>query len=155
MQRCLQQQSQKSQGQKDAHNLLTCRLQRCLPHKSKFITWDGSVCQTCNYKCDVLKWQNYSVGGESKWASFNAEGLLPRCILLRAVLFLPYALCIFKTRWEPELLQEPRTFLSICCSVCATKNKNTYFSRQQALFSAGHRDRLQMFKVYGEILKIW
>lgn len=43
-------------------------------------------------------------GRGEQWASFNAEGLLPRRILLQAVLFLPYPLCLFKMCQEPTLL---------------------------------------------------
>lgn len=81
-------------------------------------------------------------GREEEWVSFNATGLLPRCILLQAVLLLPYVLCIFKMHQEPGLLLEPRTFLSICCSVCTTKNKILTFQDSRFYFQWGHQDRL-------------
>lgn len=76
-------------------------------------------------------------GRGERWASFNAEGLLPRCILLQAVLFLPYALCLFKMRREPTLPQERRTFLSICCSMCTPKNKTLTFQGAALYFLRG------------------
>lgn len=49
-------------------------------------------------------------GREEEWISFNAKGLLPRCLLLQAVLLLPYVLCSSFSRstksqdccWSPQ-----------------------------------------------------
>lgn len=42
-------------------------------------------------------------GREEQWVSFNANGVLPSCILLLALLLLPYVLSITEPYQEPGL----------------------------------------------------
>lgn len=49
-------------------------------------------------------------GREEQWASFNANGVLPSCILLLALLLLPYVLSITEPYQEPGLWLEPGIF---------------------------------------------
>lgn len=49
-------------------------------------------------------------GREEQWVSFNVNGVLPSCILLLALLLLPYVLSITELYQEPELWLEPRIF---------------------------------------------
>lgn len=73
-------------------------------------------------------------GREEQWVSFNVNGDLPSCILLLALLLLPYVLSITELYQEPELWLEPRIF-ALAYAEAWVPPKNRFFTLQDDIFS--------------------